>query len=619
MHILNMPLIFQEKLNRANIGLMLPKVLMYVKGFKILSFIGGKYQYDTTETETHCFDLTKAVKNDSIVISKTIPELPTFDGAGSLTQYSNVKLQIQKMYGSFWQYVGQGAGITRLQDSSVEISLSMADMPDLLQFKGGIKTSPKEEFDSVTFDVRSSMWDIVGRELQTNQYNTSAIAFPGTGVITEAVNTYTGVTTPSQRLTYHSPIITFNELAQSRGLVKASDASNVDLIEVALHANKPAKLGKYTLKWLNDTTVEFTTPTTGTNVLTHGSITAPTTSLTLTLPTALSNESGLINITVYVSNPQAPAAYVDIKGKTIEFWLAYTVEGNPISIVLDMLVRSISGDWNTSAAITLDPNLPINYSIFQEMEDRFDFTTLYVSEWNKENDVYSYKNDTKPIQVKNIAQKILDHIGCQLTYDTEGKISINTNWFYNDSNLLWRLGSIHCGVKGTGFVPSHSVDDGKVYKRMEVFYAENSFTGESAGFYEKNAPDSLVGIYGVNDKPEAFKASLPYFKLGVSDLLVSAIVEYLWKWVQVSHIRLSATILPQFGASLDVGDKFIADFTTEPILPNTDKGWGKYFMIYGINKKIGGEVEIQAIATPEPILPAKWCEAKWCIGGSRWK
>lgn len=617
MHLLNMPQIYQETLNRANTALISAKVLLYIRGYKIVSLLGGIFQYDINDKENHCFDVTKAIKNDKVIINKSIPELPTFDGAGSITQYSNVKLQLQKLFGDFWQYVGQGAGITDLITSSVEISAVCENMPDLPLFKGTIRTAPDEDYDTVTFDVRASLWDIVGKELQTNQYNTAAFTVPGSGVVTETVNTYLGVTTPDQDITYHCPIIMFDELGQSKVLVKASDAASVDLLQVTQQYAKPAKLGKYSLKWLNDTSVEFTTPTTGTTVLTHPSIMA-TGTLSLTLPTLLADAVGIYNISLYVVNPVMPLPFTEIKGKTVDFWFSYTVEGNPISIVLDLLVRTITGNWNTATAITLDPVLPIDYVIFQEYENLFNFTRLYVSEWNDNNDVYSYKNDTKPIQSKNIAQKILDHIGCQLTYNTEGKISLNSNWFYVAPIQLWSLGSIHCGARGNGFTPSHSIKAGKEYKRFELFYGYNNMTKNAAGHAVEFAPDALVGIYGVNDKPATFTVTLPYYKVGVSDLIIAAITQYLWKWVQLSHIRLSANVLPQHGLSLEPGDKFMAKFDTSPILPNIDKDWGKYFMIYSISKAIGGEVQIECIATPEPIIPSQWCDAKWCMN-SRWK
>lgn len=616
-HILNMPLAFQEKLNRPNTSLIKSRILLYVEGYEITGLEGGEFQYDTSGRENHCFDVSKAVKNDKVVISKTIPELPTFDGSGSITQYSNLKIQLQKMYGDFWQYVGQGAGITKLMGSSVVVEAVMDDMPNLQLFKGTIKTAPEEEYEHVTFDIRSSMWDIVGKELQTNQYNTDAYTIYGSGILTEVTNNYIGVSTPDQRLIYHHPIITFNELGQSKTIIKASDAANVDMLHVNIMYDKTARLGKYTLKWLSPTQVTLTTPTAGTITITHPSINASGV-LGLTLTPTQQNTIGIFSLEIYINNPVAPSPYTDIAGKTIDFWLAYTVHGNPISIALDLVIRSITGNWNTASAVVLDPVLPINYSIFQEMELLFNFTTLYVSEWNDSNDVYSYKNDSKPVQSKNIIQKVLDHIGCQLTYDSEGKISINTNWFYNDTNPLWRLGSIHCGAKGNLFSPSHSLKTAKEYKRMELFYGYNPMTKNAAGKIIKFDPDALVGIYGVNDKPSTYTITLPYYKAGISDLIVNAISEYLWKWVKVSHIRLTASVLPQFGLSLDVGDKFIADFTTSPILPNTDKGIGKFFMIFGITKNVAGEVQIECIATPEPITPAHWCEAYWCMG-ARWK
>ena len=617
-HILSMPIAYQEKLNRANVARIKPQVRFYMQGFAVTSVVGGSLTYDINDTEQHCFDISDSIKNEKIVIQKSIPELPTFTGSGSITQYSNVKLQVQKTKGDFLQYIGQGAGIKTLLGNRFEISVKVEDMPDMMVFNGTIKTPPIEDFDTVTFDVRSSMWDLVSKELKTNQCDTEAFSVAGSGLTTEIKNSYNGITTPLQRLTYHHPIITFNELGNAATIVKASDSSTADLLRVELRNDVSCSLGKYSIKWLNASSFEFTTPTAGTTVLTHAPITAATTTLYVTVPALLQAKCGVSLLELYIKNPNAPTAFNEISGKTIDFWLSFTVDGNPISIALDLTIRTITGNWNQSAALTLDPNLPINYDKFQEMESLFNFSTVYVSEWNESNSPFSFTGEEKPLQAKNIIQKILGHIGCQLTYDVDGKISISSNWYLTGVQELWRLGSIHSGVKGTGFVPSHSIRSEKEYKRMELRYGYNGMTKNTAGIIEKYSPDALVGIYGTNDKPQTYQITMPYYKAVVSDIIVNSIADYLWKWLQVQHIRLSATILPQFGLSLDVGDKFMADFTTSPILPNTDKGIGKYFMIYSLNKSLGGNVEIEAIATPEPIYPSKWCEAYWCMGG-RWK
>jgi hypothetical protein len=609
-----MPQIYIEQLNRANTAEIKTKILLYVYGYKITSVEGGRFSYDTSENETHCFDISNNISNDKIVIQKSIPELPTFDGEGSLTQFGNLRLQAKKIYGEILGYTGQGAIIKRLNDSSVEMYAMVENAPNLMLYKGKIRNSPSEDHDTVTYEVRPSIWDLINKELKTNQYNTSAQTVPLSGILTETTNDYIAVTSPYQRLKYHHPIIMFNEWGEIRTISQAE--GSVDILKIELSEIYECSLGKHTLEWVNEYTVKFSTPSTGETTLIHTPILS-TGSGTITLPTLLMQETGIISIDYYAINPQEPLPYTQIKGKKIEFWLSYTVEGNPISIALDLVLRAITNTWNTATAPILDSTLPIDYDKFLELEYLFDYNTLWVNEWNRENDVFSYKKDLKPLQAKNIIQKVLDHVGCQLTYNSEGKISINTNWFFVGTEKLWKIGSFNCGAIGSKFEGSHSISEGTIYKRMELFYGINDFNNNFQGKLIENTPDALIGINSVNDKPKTYTVTLPYYKKGLSDIIVGVIKQYLWKWVQLSHIRLKATVLPQFGLTLDVGDKFIADFTTAPILPNTDKGIGKYFMIYSINKAVGKEVEIDCIATPPPIYPYFWCNAKWC--NAKWK
>lgn len=611
-HILNTTQAIIDALNKHNTASISAKVLLYAKGYKITSVVGGIFTYDTSETENHCFDVSNAVNNESIVINKTIPELPTFNGEAISTQYGAVKIQLKKIYGDFWQFVGQGAGITDISSMLFEIYAKTQNVPDIPVYTGKVNLTPTETFDTVTYDIESSLWDMIDKELCTNQYGTHAYSDYGSGIITETNNSYIGVSTPFQNITYYHPVLYFNEHAILKALVDAKDNA-VDIYSVNLNTTKNAKLGKYTLKWDNHYTVTLTTPVFKSIKIVHTPILASG-YLDIDIPLAYQDEIGINKIIVYVTNPQEPNPFTDIRNKTVDFYLSFTVKGNPISIVLDMIIRSYTNTWNNSAVSVLDPALPIDYDRFLELEESFSFVKLYINEWNKSNEKFRYGSNEKPLQVKNIAQKVLDHIGCQLTFDTQGRISINTNWYYNESQLLQRIGSNHVGSIGAKVEGSHTISGTQPFNSMELYYGTNEFT-ESVG----KPIESFAAEYFISTKANVYKVTLPYYKLGVSDLIVEQINAYLWKWVMLSHIRLSANVLPQFGITLDVGDKFIADFNLAPILPNVDKSLAKYFMIYSISKKIGGIVTIQCMSVPEPILPCRWCETNWCGINSRFK
>ncbi len=615
MHILNAPQEFQDVLNKANTPFISSKILMYFEGFDITSYVGKKLQYDTNSIKEQCFDVTSSLLNVNVVLNKSIPELPTQSGSGTINQYSNLRLQLSKQYGDYFQLLGLGGGLANIRSISFEIYAKCGENIEYLVFTGKVNTIPVETFDSVTFEVRSSLWDIVTKPLSTNQYGTLAIYNPFSATVDESLNSYIAQTSPFQNITFHTPVVFFNELGQSRFLFEDTDSSIVNAISVTFTDTNNIPLGKYTLKWLSAQSVELVSPNMPRLVINHAPIITSGV-LDIMIPNDYADVLGIRKISVNINTNTVGTPFSDIKGKVVVFYCAYSVEGNPISIALDLILRCITGNWYSTSAPSLDASLPIDYDSFLKYEEIFKDDYLFVTEFNSENKVF--RTNGTPLQTKNIIQKVLDHVGCQLTYNTKGQISINSNWFRNENDYLWRLGSNHCGKDTLAFASdSHETIPTPEIKKMILRYAQNGFTKEYGASKVEYTPDALIGLDD-NIQLNTIEIEFPYFKMFTNSVSFEKIAQYIWKCVQLSHIRIKANVLPQFGLLLDTGDKFLADFRTSPIFPNTEKQIGYVFMIYKINNNIGGLNSIECICVPEPIYPSKWCYARWCTENAIW-
>jgi hypothetical protein len=191
---------------------------------------------------------------------------------------------------------------------------------------------------------------------------------------------------------------------------------------------------------------------------------------------------------------------------------------------------------------------------------------VYITEFNGNNDVFLplSPNIKNRLTCKQIIAKIMSHIGCQITFDTQGRISMNVTWYSLGGQSIWQLGSIHCG-EAAEQRPNHSLTQTKPIKFLKILFGFNKLKSSS------NFADELFkGDVIVNDKDqqEVFEVGFEYYKYGISrNLVKSKIGELLWRSLSLQHIRLNAKVLPNFGVSLQVGDKFIADFTVQPVLP----------------------------------------------------
>lgn len=582
MHVLNLPTAQRDYLNRFGAGAMNWRVIFYAKTYKITGVVDGIPVIDYTEQVETAFEVQNYILNSDIILNQSIPALPTKGGIGKSPQTTNLDLQISnplKIFGSV-----QDGGIFengKIKDGRVEIYLTFSGtVPDFLFFKGRLVSISKESNGSSIFSFRDSLWDIID--------NTTLYANAGDGRVDGAVyyidNSGFAVDIPIQytptppsdnfRLTIHHPITSFDENGNIQDNVTGGDPTKINLKRLDFYFPTAQKipLGKYTIKFTSATDFYLVSPD---QIRTIGNI-----------GTSFSNDYIYIDSTDWdvVSDPT---------GVEFSFFASYTVSGNPISIVKDMIVRSLTEVWNGSTPIAQTSPL-IDWATFDRLEEIWKSETLYVSEFSQDNEIFNPLNAKKPTSVKAYAQKVLDHIGAQLTFDNLGRITISSGWVQDGGGDLWQIGSLHC--------ETHEISQGIPYDFMRLMYGYNRLTNNYGSRY-------LIGsIPSAGEKANVYDTGFEYYKSVVSQVSIEDRAgRYLWEHAQRAHVTLSFTIAPNFGVTLSAGDRFIAEFETQPILPNRN-GTGKYWQIISVSKG-RKKVTVEAIEIPEPVRADYLCQS----------
>lgn len=587
-HLLDLSPDQRDELISLGVAAILPRVILsgQMKGSVSTNAAGVvtfSPNYQTSE-----FDVTKGIRNNRLVIKLQVPVLPTQNGRSS--QAGDVQVQIDNTV-HYVATVQEGAFLdyNNLQDLEFTITVECGGMTPLPIYRGKVIQQPTEEEGLTTFQLAPTIWDILDVELVLEKATGGDIETvfsvdPTTGVITNT--TYTD---PLLRVEHFHGIVTFDEWGQSRAAITNDSAEKIDLTQVDFSDyTEPLTgityyplLGKYTLEFFSETGFQVTQPD---NQVFTGN-------------TALDFTQGYLSIPATAWNILS-----DPTGAKLELFAYYTVKGNPVSMVKNLLYKALSGNWGYD--FSADPALPVDWSTLATLESMYDGTTIYVSETNRDNEVFSPHTPDKPFRIRDFCQKILDHIGCQLTFTPEGKLTVNSSWYLLPSQQVRQYTSSQLS-SGTQRAASHRIFGGNPrFDAMIIRYGLNAYTGNYAGKYEFRE--------GVRTKYNSLSAAYDYYKSGIHDFDIAGMDSRTWAVVKKSDIRLEMSLLPNWGLPVNIGDRFSVSFTVQPILPNTANGLGEFWEIYDINKPIGDVVKVQAKAIPEPVAIKRICEFVIC-------
>lgn len=523
-------------------------------------------------------DLTGILRNEAIVIRSSIPPLPTRDGKAN--QQGSVTIQIDNT--SRYMASLQDEAIIdgdSIQDSIVNIAATCGGMTPLPMYRGKVSEPPKEEEGATTFVTRSILWDIIDVPLVLERSESDTI-----NPLLYVTTTTNIVPTVEGGVTYHHGIATWDQYGDVVTGVDNDGADKIFVKRIDFHVNEDGEsvpLGKFTIKFISPNEYQVTQP----NGVVH-----------IGSPYANFNRGFL---TIAASSWDIVPGE-DISGTTIEFNSYYTARGNPWTICKHLIYKALTDSWGDG--VQEPATLPVDWDAFTQFETAYP-QEIFFSETNKGNEVFSSNVEDKPIRIKDILQKILDHVGCQLTFTPDGKISVVSTLYVTDRLNLRTYTSSNLSA-GTTRGAAHSIfAAGPKFDRMVIRYGLNPATGDYGA--------SKVELLDANnvDKFNTYEVALDYYKISRSDRFVNRLAGVLFPMVATSNRRLQLSYLPNWGLAIVPGDKFEVDLTTQPVLPNTRTNAGRYWMAYSVNTRIGGLVKVDAVEIAEPIEGGRLCES----------
>ena len=510
-----------------------------------------------------------------------------------------------------------------IQDAEIDIKATCGAMTALSMYKGKVSRQPTEEEGSTTFDIRTIIFDLIDVELKPEIASdfkpqiVNEFYLSDSGAIVN--NSYEDVL----GIEHIHPLATFDEYGRARPWITNTNPEKVTLKEVVFAPKDGVipPLGKYTIEFQNDTDFLVTQPDSSTlpgktsQLFTSGFVqifpnfwninagelaaSAPYTPGRRYFTDQVVYYQGYYWRMDYVSSTIPPGEELSgwtklsvdlgLQGTKIEFYCSYTAKGNPIRIVKNLIHKALTGRWGKEFA--LDTSVNVDWGALDDLELIYSSVQIHLSETNRDNSVFNPQTTDKPLRIRDILQKILDHIGCQLAVDLNGRLTVNSSFYLMPGKQLYTYESGQLS-SGDTRKPSHKLfgGSGKIgYMRVKHGYdvVNDSYGGK------------VVFVGDGGEKGKVFEMSLPYYAQTQGGQVRSIGAKW-FDIVKSSDVRLEMSMKPNWGLPLRVGDKLKVNLSVQPILPNTRTGLGEYWEIYDITKKIGGVVKVKCKMIPAP-------------------
>lgn len=566
-----------KSLGQSGLGPIEARVKLHAKT-RVATKIGedGEAVFANTY-QNHTIDVTDSVLNSAIVVKSSIPALPTGDGTSN--QQGAITVQVANK--RKWMGAVQRGSILdpdAIQDAEFEVLAECGSMTPLPIYRGRVAKYPVERFGVTEFDVRSAIWGIIDvpvrLEMDASRTIDPLYALQGGQIAISGVDTI-AAETGLERMTFFHGITTFDEYGQVIStVVNESDGQvAVNRVDFRFDGESPL-LGKYTIEFVNESGYKITQPDRRTF---YGSVDEDF-------------EGGFIKI---AAGSWSVAA--DPTGAKIEFFCSYNARGNPITIVKNLLSHAFKSTWGDH--FSQDPELNVDWSQINEFEQLYGNVIVHVSETNRDESAFDPASPNKPMRVRDLCQKILDHCGCQLTWNSQGKITVSSSWYLRVGQEIHKYGGEHTYIANKEASGHYLFSDSPVFDRLVLKYGYNPNSEKFGG--------RLVYVSGVKQKYQEKEIAFPYYKVGTSSASIELFGPKLWELVQLSAVRLHMELLPNYGLPVAPGDVFEADFSTMPVLPNQERG--RFWMIYSVSKRIGGAVSVDAVQIPKPVTPRLLC------------
>lgn len=513
-----------------------------------------------------------------VTISRQKPILPSDGQAENLPTASEVQLQFINTDERFGvTQLGSIFDPERIEQAEVMLYLQVGEdiatrMPI---YRGRVIGLPEESAGVTTITIRDSLYGIVvepmlyekfslQQQTQVNGQGNNAALYNGTATIGTLGDT----------VTYYDGIVSWSEDGQPLTSVTNSKPDDVQLTKVVI-ANM-ALPGKYILEFTDPTTYRVIYPD---NEILTGAINS-------NYPVStVANHSISIPATAWVVTG-------DPTGAKFEFFVSVAFTGNPITAIMNIVEKGLTKAWGTPP--TYNPALPVDWAAFAAARGYFSNWHVYVDVTNKDNKVWTKRKGAKPLSCLQLAQRIADHVGCQLIIDNYGLVSIAVPGIFPDPDLT---------IRDDGQQPAVISVSVNAQERSNFIKVNYGFSNINDSFSSHRIIDNRPSG---NDEIVEYSVNLPFYKQDVSTFEVARLSQLLSDRLLKSFVRVTIKMKPNWGVAVIPGDRFHLVTSQAPKLD-------LYVEVYRVDATIGGEVVVGCVKVSPPSSPATtFCDAVFC-------
>lgn len=254
----------------------------------------------------------------------------------------------------------------------------------------------------------------------------------------------------------------------------------------------------------------------------------------------------------------------DGTGAAFEFRVSWAASGNPVAIAFSLIEKGLNDSWGQLPTGLAKMDIPAWAAAIR----RFESFTVHVDATNKDNSVFENKRDSLPLTVAQLAQRILDHVGCSLCLNINGEVSITLPYLddvpvypHSTADTITEPILINASDYLTNYVT--------------VQYAWN---GQSYG--ASNPPMDLR----INPQSQIVEKviSLPYFKAGIGRRFAQWAAETFVRRFMGTQVVVSYGVHAGAGLLAQAGDRITIESNTLPRLDGIAE-------IFKVDKECGTE------------------------------
>lgn len=518
------------------------------------------------------------LSNAPVTLNRSKPILPSDGQSENLPMASEVQLQFNN-HDSYFAATQIGAIFDPARIEQAEVMLYLQVGEDVATrmpiYRGRVIGLPEETAGTTTITIRDSLYGVIREPVLFEKFSPNQqTQVVGQGAAATLQNGTASIGPVGDTVTYYDGIVSWTEDGQPLTSVSNSKPDDVQFTKVVI--SNGALTGKYTLEFQDASTYRVIYPD---NEILTGNVATDYPGV------------GITNHTISIPASAWIVTGVPTDAK-IEFFVSATFRGNPVTAIMNLVEKGLTKAWGTQP--TFSNALPVDWAAFTAARAYFNNWHVFVDVTNEDNKVWSKRKGAKPLSCLQLAQRIADHIGCQIMIDNYGLISISVPGIFANPDLVMR---------DNGQQPAVIACTIDAQERSNWIKINYGFSNINESFSSHRIIDNRPHP---NDEITEYVVNLPFYKQSVSTYEVQRLGQLLSDRILKSFTRLTLKVKPNWGVAFVPGDRFRL-ITSEA--PRVDM----YVEVYRCDITIGGEVVLGCIRIAAPTEEfASFCTAVFC-------